>query len=252
MAGEVVWYELMTSDVDAARRFYEPVLGWSIEKTSNAPNGYRMIAGAKGNVGGVLPLPRGVDASMAGWFMYISVPDCDAVATKIKSDGGAIHIPGTDVPGAGRWCFVSDPQGVNFYVMTPLGPRGSATSHQPGVAGYGGWHELHTKDSAKAFEFYSRHFGWSTDGVHDMGPMGQYRLFKIGATQSGGMMNDSSVPRPQWLVYFNVDDIDAAARRIKSADGRITHGPQEVPGGAYVIDGVDPQGARFNLLGPKR
>ena len=253
MAGEVIWYELITSDVDSARKFYEPVLGWAIEKSSNAPNGYRMIAGTRGNVGGVMPFPHGAaDAGMKpAWFMYINVPDCDAAAAKIKADGGAIHIPGTDVPGAGRWCFVADPQGASFYVMTPSGPQGSATSHQPGNPGYGGWHELHTADSTKASAFYAHHFGWAPDGVHDMGPMGQYRLFKIGSVQSGGMMNDTNLPRAQWMIYFNVDDIEAAAKRIKSADGKIANGPHEVPGGAYVISAIDPQGARFDLVGPK-
>jgi len=253
MAGEVVWYELMTSDVDAARRFYEPVLGWTIEKSSNAPNGYRMIAGSKGNVGGMMPLPRG--AANTGmkpvWVPYIHVPNADEAAAKIKQDGGAIHIPGTDVPGAGRWSFVADPQGANFYVMTPMGPPGTATSHQPGTPGYGGWHELHTTDVAKAFAFYARHFGWTTDGAIDMGPAGEYRMFKIGQVQSGGMMKAANLPRPQWMIYFNVDNIDKAVARVNAAGGKVVHGPQEVPGGAYIINGVDPQGAAFNLVGPR-
>ena len=201
-----------------------------------------------------MPLPSGA-ANMGmrpGWFPYFQVPNSDRAAEAIKADGGTIHMPGTDVPGAGRFSFVADPQGANFYVMTPSGAPGTATSHQVGVPGYGGWHELHTTDQAKAFAFYAKHFGWASDGVFDMGPMGAYQLFKIGAVQSGGMMNDTRLPRPQWMIYFNVDDIDAAAKRVKSADGKIVQGPQEVPGGTYVINGVDPQGATFNLVGPKK
>ena len=253
MAGGVIWYELMTSDVDKARAFYEQVLGWSIEKSSNAPNGYRMISGSKGLVGGMMPLPPG--ATNMGmkpiWVPYIDVPDADSAANKIKADGGAIHMPGTDVPGAGRFCYVADPQGASFYVMKPSGPEGSATSWQPGVAGYGGWHELHTTDNAKALAFYAKHFGWTADGTHDMGPMGQYRLFKIGKVQAGGMMNDANLPRPQWMIYFGVDDIVKAAARVRAAGGTVTLDPMEVPGGAFIVNGTDPQGAALNLLGPK-
>jgi predicted enzyme related to lactoylglutathione lyase len=254
MTGEVVWYELMTSDVEAARGFYEAVLGWKIDRNSSAPNGYRMIAGSHGMVGGALPLPPGArnTGMKPCWVFYLNVPDADAAAAKIKADGGAIHIPGVDVPGAGRWCFVADPQGANFYVMTPSGPPGSATSHRPATPGYGGWHELHTSDGVKAFAFYKKHFGWSDDGAIEMGPMGTYQIFKIGEVQSGGVMNDRDLPRPQWMIYFNVDDIDAAAQRVKAARGTIAYGPAEVPGGNHIINAVDPQGARFDLVGPKR
>jgi len=39
--------------------------------------------------------------------------------------------------------------------------------------------------------------------------------------------------------------------RVNAAGGKVVHGPQEVPGGAYIINGVDPQGAAFNLVGPR-
>jgi predicted enzyme related to lactoylglutathione lyase len=158
-----------------------------------------------------------------------------------------------DAPGVGRFALVSDPQGASFYVMTPTPPPGGGFSRafEAGTPGHCGWNEYHGKDGDAAFAFYTKHFGWADDGKMDMGPMGQYHLFKIGDVQTGGLMTDASFPHPAWLYYFNVDDIGAAQARVEKAGGRVLFGPQEVPGGSWIINGQDPQGAMFSLVGPK-
>ena len=55
-------------------------------------------------------------------------------------------------------------------------------------------------------------------------------------------------PAPShWLVYFGIEDIDAAAEQIDSAGGTVMVPPQEVPGGRIVVS-QDPQGAVFALF----
>jgi predicted enzyme related to lactoylglutathione lyase len=66
------------------------------------------------------------------------------------------------------------------------------------------------------------------------------------------MTKTAQTPQPFWLYYFNVGAIDAAAGRVKSAGGQIVNGPMEVPGGLWMVNGLDPQGAMFGLLAPKR
>jgi predicted enzyme related to lactoylglutathione lyase len=86
----------------------------------------------------------------------------------------------------------------------------------------------------------------------DMGPMGVYQLFAAGDGAIGGMMTKlEAVPVPFWLYYFNVGDIDAAQRRIEAARGQILNGPMEVPGGRFILQCLDPQGAMFALVGPR-
>jgi predicted enzyme related to lactoylglutathione lyase len=58
-------------------------------------------------------------------------------------------------------------------------------------------------------------------------------------------------PHHFWLYYFNIDDIDAAAARVRSAGGQVMMGPHEVPGGAWILQATDPQGGMFALTGPK-
>jgi predicted enzyme related to lactoylglutathione lyase len=50
-----------------------------------------------------------------------------------------------------------------------------------------------------------------------------------------------------WMIYFRVPDVHAAAERVKAAGGSIINGPMEVPGGDWIVQGMDPQGAAFAL-----
>jgi predicted enzyme related to lactoylglutathione lyase len=124
----------------------------------------------------------------------------------------------------------------------------------PGTPGSIGWHELCALDWQAAFAFYEKLFGWSKDQAIDMGPMGTYQLFKTGGEYAaGGMMTKpAAIPVPYWGYYFNVEAIDAAAARVTAAGGKILNGPMEVPGPMWVVNCMDPQGAVFSLVAPKR
>ena len=59
------------------------------------------------------------------------------------------------------------------------------------------------------------------------------------------------MPVPFWLYYFNIDNIDAAAQRVTAGGGQILDGPLEVPGGSWIVQCADPQGAIFALEGKR-
>ena len=85
-----------------------------------------------------------------------------------------------------------------------------------------------------------------------MGEMGLYQMFGTTESTLGGMMTKPPmIPVAHWNYYFNVGNIDEVSERVKSAGGQIVHGPQEVPGGGFILKGVDPQGASFALLGSR-
>ena len=122
-----------------------------------------------------------------------------------------------------------------------------------GTPGHIGWRELYTDGWQQALDFYSSQFGWTKDQAMDMGEMGIYQLFAIDGEQAGGMMNRTpNIPVPCWGFYFNVSGIDAAAARVTKNGGQILMGPMEVPGGSWVVNCMDPQGAVFSLVSLKR
>jgi predicted enzyme related to lactoylglutathione lyase len=251
--GKYCWYELMTSDPEAAGKFYSRVVGWNLFEPGGVHAGYTLLqVGGKG-IGGMMKLPDEARAAGArpGWMGYIWVPEVEAALEKLVAAGGKVHKEPADIPQVGRFAVVSDPQGANFVLFRHLGDQ-EAPPVAPGTPGQVGWHELFANDHKSALDFYSGQFGWTKGEGFDMGPsMGTYQLFTIGDGQAGGMMNKpDTFPRPFWLYYFNVDDIDAAAERVRSAGGQVLMGPHEVPGGSWIIQGLDPQGGMFALLEP--
>jgi predicted enzyme related to lactoylglutathione lyase len=249
--GRFNWYELMTTDVEAAKAFYGSVVGWTMQPFPGG-NDYTLLNVGETGVGGIMALPK--EARDAGakpsWLGYIAVDDTDAAAKRVAAAGGTIHMPPGDIPGVGRFAMVADPQGAAFYLITPAS-RETPPAPPMGAPGRIGWRELYTSDWQAALAFYEEQFGFAKTDAMDMGPMGIYLLFTDdGGDASGGMMN-SPMGQVAWLYYFNVEGIDSAMERVKAGGGQILMGPQEVPGGGWIAQGIDPQGAMFALLGPR-
>lgn len=241
------WYELMTTDMDAAERFYRAVVGWDAQPFPGAMP-YTVVKAGERGVGGIMGIPEGAGLNPA-WVGYIRADDVDAETENVREAGGAVHRPPADIPDVGRFSVVADPQGALFMLLQPKGEE------QPPVAlgtpGHVGWHELHAADWRGAFDFYASQFGWEKGEAMDMGGMGTYQLFTVGGQLVGAMFDKpAEIPVPTWLFYFNVDDIDAARRRVTDNGGTIMLEPMEVPDG-WVLQAADPQGAWFALTGPK-
>ena len=83
--------------------------------------------------------------------------------------------------------------------------------------------------------------------------MGTYQQFSGGGETIGGMFTKPpTLPLPFWLYYFNIGDVEAAAKRVEAGGGQILYGPTAVPGGAWIVHCIDPQGAIFALLDRRR
>jgi predicted enzyme related to lactoylglutathione lyase len=162
-----------------------------------------------------------------------------------------VHRAPADIPGVGRFAVVADPQSAVIALFKGTGTSPPAPANTPG---YAGWRELLAADAAAAFAFYSEMFGWTKGDAADIGPMGTYQLFALasGGEPIGGMMTKPPhVPAPFWTYYFQVDGIAAAVARINAAGGTIINGPMEVPGGSWIVQALDPQGAMFALVSAK-
>lgn len=251
--GKFVWYELMTSDLQAAEAYYRNVIGWEMRDSGMTGMRYTIASNGEVPVAGLMELPQEARAAGAGpaWVGYVAVDDVDASAAQVQKAAGAVHRGPADIPGVGRFAIVSDPQRAMFALFKPAGEM-QGDSPPPGTPGYGGWHELYADDREAAFDFYSKLFGWTKAEPFDMGPMGIYQIFAWRGQPIGGMMNKPpEVPMPAWMYYFNVDGIDAAKQRVGTGGGQVLNGPVEVPGGSWIVQCADPQGAMFALVGPR-
>jgi predicted enzyme related to lactoylglutathione lyase len=252
--GAFVWYELMTTDTKAAEAFYDDVVGWTSADSGMPDANYTLFKTNGLRVAGLMTLPESALKMNIppAWLGYVGVDDVDAAAKKLAKLGGTVHRQPEDIPGVGRFSVVADPHGAVFALFASGdGDMPDIKQMDPGSIG---WHELMAGDLATDLPFYQEMFGWKKDEGLDMGDMGVYQLFSHDGAQIGGMMKKpETIPAPPyWGFYFNVDALDAAIARSTAKGGKVVNGPMEVPGGAWVVNCVDPHGAYFNLVAMKR
>jgi uncharacterized protein len=113
--GAVVWNELLTSDAEAALKFYSALFGWELmTRIDMGPKGAYLVFGAGGvQLGGMMaaPIPGG-----PLWLPYIQVDDADAVVPAAVKAGATLCLGPQSVPGGGRIANFLDPQGVMFAI----------------------------------------------------------------------------------------------------------------------------------------
>ncbi|HEV3079371.1 MAG TPA: VOC family protein, partial [Gemmataceae bacterium] len=159
--GRFVWYELATTNVEAAKAFYAEVVGWGTQDASMPGAAYTLFTAGGVPVSGLMGLPE--DARNLGfrpsWLGYVGVTDVDAAADRIRELGGAVHVPPQDVPNVSRLSIAVDPQMATIAIFKWLN---AAQAHLTDMDALGrvGWNELVAADWEKAWAFYSELFGW--------------------------------------------------------------------------------------------
>ncbi|KPK01375.1 MAG: hypothetical protein AMS20_13695 [Gemmatimonas sp. SG8_28] len=245
--GRFVWYDLMTTDPSAAQAFYTTVIGWGT-MPYDGPMPYTMWTHDPGApLGGVMELPD--DAKAGGvpphWLAYISTPDCASTVQQAVERGGVVHVEPREIPNEGMFAVLADPQGAVFAIFQAK--SGIPVDAPPAVRQFS-WHELAAADWEKAFDFYAALFNWTKTDDMDMGEVGTYRMYGFGQWPLGGMFNKpAEMPVPGWLYYVRVPDVKEAVEAVKREGGTVLNGPMEVPGGDFVAQCLDPQGAAFAL-----
>lgn len=246
--GRFCWYELMTSDVEAALRFYPAVAGWTLQAWDGGGMPYTMWMRGSDPVGGVTILPK--EAVLAGapphWLAYVSTPSLEDTLARSGELGGHLVWGPLDVPEVGRVAGLSDPQGAHFALYQPAGP---APGHEgPPSPGEFSWHELATTDMEGGFAYYTDLFDWQKAQDVPLSDVGIYRTFSRGAHPLGAMFNKPHhIPVCHWLLYVQVPDLDAALSSVRALGGTVLNGPEEVPAGDRVAQCLDPQNAPFAL-----
>jgi uncharacterized protein len=116
--GDASWHELMTTDQDAALKFYGDIFHWQLDQTMDMGEmGKYMIfkrPTGPGQIGGIMNKPPQMANVPANWQIYFRVADVDAAAERIKAAGGKILNGPMDVPDGDRVVNAMDPQGAAF------------------------------------------------------------------------------------------------------------------------------------------
>jgi predicted enzyme related to lactoylglutathione lyase len=116
--GALVWNELHTRDVDAAKAFYGAVFGWEGDTNEMSPGvEYTMWKLGGEMIGGMAQMNANMPADVPPhWLVYFGTEDTDAAVERISELGGSIAMAPMTIP-AGRFAVAADPLGTHFGVF---------------------------------------------------------------------------------------------------------------------------------------
>jgi predicted enzyme related to lactoylglutathione lyase len=243
--GELVWADLVTTDVDKAVDFYTEVFGWEAHKGEDsayvelANDGELICAVAGFNDQDVTP-------GNARWLVSISVADVDGVAEKFEKHGGRVLEAAYDFPNRGRLAVVGDDQGAILMLLRASGGDPQSFDH---AAGGWGFAELWTHDVEKAVAFYKETIGYRATRVP--GDDGQQSM--ILSTQNHPRATVVKIPgdsvQPNWLPYVMVADVPATLQGIRNAGGFVLMTSDEITNdaGTFAAIVVDSTGGVFAI-----
>ena len=116
--GMFSWFELQTTDVAAAKKFYAGLFGWKTEEMSMPGMEYTVVSAGGEQAGGMMAIPPQAKGMPPFWGIYVSVDDVDATVKQAQQLGGAVVVPPMDIPMVGRFAVLKDPQGAVLSVIT--------------------------------------------------------------------------------------------------------------------------------------
>jgi predicted enzyme related to lactoylglutathione lyase len=121
--GALAWTQLNAREPVPAKKFYTQLFGWTAQDDPMPQGGgdYTTLSRGGQPMGGIMPMPSEVPAQAPShWLSYFATKDVDATVAKTMNLGGKTMVPGTDIPGMGRFAVLADPQGAVFAVVNFL------------------------------------------------------------------------------------------------------------------------------------
>lgn len=242
--GTPIWFDLSTPNLEAARAFYSAVLGWTWQVGGPEFGHYSNAFIGDATVAGAGPMPP--NAPVSAWMVYFGVASADEAAGRIAEHGGQVLMPPMDVGPFGRMAIAQDPTGAVFGLWQPGTHAGRQVADEPGAVC---WSEVNTRGGEAARAFYSGVFGLNTSKM----PGGGTEYWMMGTAEQGpccGVLQMNAqwgeIP-PHWMVYFAVEDTEAAVERVRAAGGTVHVAPFDTPPGRMAVVG-DPLGAVFSVI----
>lgn len=245
--GLFCWVDLGTTDARAAKDFYSGLFGWIAEDMPAGDAGtYTMLRLDGKDVCALYEQPEEQRAQGVppNWQSYVSVEDIEAAAERAKSLGATVLAEPFDVMDVGRMAVIQDPTGAVFSLWQSGRHFGAGLVNAPGALS---WNQLNTNDVEGARKFYAQLFGWEDETFEEDGAT--YLTVSVDGWRNGGIMTmpEGVQAPPHWLVYFAVEDVEAAAAKVRELGGEVIVPPMDVPAGRITV-ARDPQGAVFGLF----
>jgi predicted enzyme related to lactoylglutathione lyase len=250
-SGKVVWTDLSTPDLQAAKRFYGALLGWTFKEVPGDPN-YTLALLDGEPVAGLFQkaLPQG-ESQQSAWLTFLAVRNVDAAQQAALQHGGKVLSKPHTYLRRGRQAVLADPDGAVFAVLAADGgdPPDYLAAPSEWI-----WTSILVTNPKQEIDFYRTVFGYNvydlaTDGDGDADAQ-HYILSSDDYARVGlnVLAADSVRRRPHWLNFVRVTDASDTAKKAATLGGRVLVEPRMDRHGGQLAVLADPAGAPFGVM----
>jgi predicted enzyme related to lactoylglutathione lyase len=213
--GRFVWHEVVTADVEAARRFYGELVGWQVEPRclEGLPPYFHLTQNGQ-TVGGLVlrPGPH-VPPHLLG---YVSVLDVDGAVERAREHRAAVLVPPMQTA-LGRAAVIQDPQGAVVGLCRRASGDTTQSDPLPATSTFC-WSQLRSSDAQSAAAYYGKLLGWQRTPLPDAGDLSAF-------TQDGrtiaGLLQAPQGTFAQWLIHVSVESLERSRAVAKQLGGTI-------------------------------
>ncbi|WP_439959813.1 VOC family protein [Streptomyces abyssomicinicus] len=228
--GVPCWVDASLPDVEAGKRFYGELFGWSFDAVgprgvAGGPRGAAWAHREGDPVAALLPKRDGRMPTV--WTVYLATRDATVLTRRIPEEGGQVIAAPTPLGGLGRQALAVGPEGAVFGLWEPA-LHGGFGERRPASGGFARA-VLHTRDPEAARPFWDGLFG---------GP-------RIAIAPLAGVFPE--VMPSHFLVHFSVSDLESALGAVYRLGGRVQAQPFQTDRGPVAVV-TDNQNASFALL----
>jgi uncharacterized protein len=250
--GKVVWADLLTPDLEGAKRFYGGLFGWTFRDVPGDRN-YALALLDGEPVAGMFhkAMPTGQSLQPA-WLTFFAVRDVAAAQQAAVQHGGKVLSEAHYYPHRGRQAVLADADGAVFAV---LAADGGDPPDYLATPGEWIWSSVLVKDPKQETDFYKSLLGYdiydlASEGGSEGDDAQHYILSSDNYARAGlnSLPADSMRRHPHWLNFVRVADAAAAAKKAVALGGRVLVEPRLDRHGGYLAVLADPSGAPVGVM----
>jgi predicted enzyme related to lactoylglutathione lyase len=246
--GAPCWVDAMLPDLEAGKRFYGELFGWTFQE-GEADYGYYTQAFSEGkNVAALAPTMEGQNDVPPAWSLYFATPDIARTAERIRANGGVTLMGPMAIGEFGSMLMAKDPGGAIFGVWQAGTHKGFEKKDEPGSFG---WAEICVRETERVDAFYPAVFPYEVRPIGDENV--DFNVWKVeGQPVAGRFKLGDDIPAevpPHAMVYFCVTNCDDAVGTVQKLGGRLLMGLMDSPFGRFAVV-TDQQGAAFTVIDP--
>ncbi|MGK5628527.1 VOC family protein [Streptomyces sp. URMC 123] len=248
--GVPCWADAMLPDLEAGKRFYGELFGWTFGESERRHGYYTTALRGPRKVAALMPKQDGRMPTV--WGVYFATANIRATVGRIREAGGQVITNPMEVGEFGSLAVAMDPGGAVFGLWQAGTHEGFEVQREPGSYV---WTEVYTRAKDSVDAFYREIFGYVGQDAGEDGF--DFAMWSPAGSRPGpdtavcgrGVI-DESFPEAMpshFLVYFAVEDCDEAVRTTLRLGGRTVSEPENTPYGRFAIL-VDNQGASFAVI----